>query len=235
MWETITPKCFMINCKFIGNGLKNEDYLIEILNWSNFFKSKAGSFSKYSPPLSESHGESDAISDGYELDFKVLINEELMKALVKNKPTVDKSHIQQGFIFVNDNPNPTPIPTKNILNDIMDLTVEDIEQKTFKNDTARHYIKNLEKDKNLFLYYPYEFQGDRQYSVNAFARLFTQIFKVSLEYRHQTRPDKDTFLCVKANENFLIFEWVENEFVYRDAVNELLCSTYRDYKLYSFF
>lgn len=225
----------MINCKFIGKGLSYEDYLIEILNWSGFFRNKAGLYSEYRPPESESNGESDAISDGYEVDFKILINQDVMNGLIKNKPTVDKSYISQGIILVNDNPNPTPIVKKNVLYDIMDITSDEIEQNDFKNDTARNFIKNLKKDKNLFLYYPYEFQGDKIYNVNAFARLFTQLFKIPLEYRTQERPDKDTYICIKVNENFLIFEWVENKFICRDIVNELLCSTYRDYKLYSFF
>lgn len=235
MLETIEPKCFMINCKFIGKGLSYENYLIEILNWSKFFRSKTKTYSEYKSPKSESHGESDAISDNYEIDFKVLINEELMNALIKNSPTVDKRYVSKGIIIVNDNPNPSPIPRKNIICDIMDITEEDIKQKSFKCETAEHFIKNIEKEKNLFLYYPYEFQGDTLYHVNTFARLFTQVFKISLEYRCQKQPTKETYLCIKVNENFLIFEWVGNEFVVRDMVNEALCPTYRDYKLYSFF
>lgn len=235
MLETIDPKCFMINCKFIGKGLSYEDYLIEILNWSNFFKSKAGLYSEYRQPESEAHGESDAISDNYEIDFKILINQDVMNGMIKNKPTVDKRYIDQGIIMVNDNPNPTPIPKRNVMYDIMDITSYEIEQESFKNDTAKNFIKNLEKDKNLFLYYPYEFRGDEIYNVNAFAKLFTQFFRIPLEHRTKKRPDKETYLCIKINENFLIFEWFEDHFIYRDTVIEYLCSAYRDYKMFSFF
>ena len=105
----------------------------------------------------------------------------------------------------------------------------------YSSETAKHFIKNMEKNKNLFLYYPYEYICQTPYSVKSFAYLFAQIFKVPLCYRSQKCPDKDTFICVKVNENFLIFEWTDQEFVFVDKVNELLCSAYRDYKLFSFF
>lgn len=235
MLQVIDPKYFMLNCKFIGRGLSYENYLIEVLNWSRFFRSKSQNCSEYKAPKSESKGEADAYSSGYQIDFKLLVNEEVMNGLSKNKPTVNRDYMKQGIIIVNDNPNPTPIPQKNILADIMSISDSEIQSNNFSSSTAKHFIKNLEKNKNLLLYYPYEYLGDKAYPVNAFAIMLTQIFKISLCYRKQKCPDNDTFICIKVNENFLIFEWVEYAFVYRDSVNELLCATYRDYKLYSFF
>lgn len=235
MLQIIEPKYFMMNCKFIAKGLSYEDYLIDILNWSSFFRSKSQDRSEYIAPKSQDKGEADAYSSEYQIDFKLLVDEEVMCALNKNKPSVNKEHIKLGIITVNDNPNPSPIPKKNILSDIMSITFDGIKNNSFSSSTAEHFVWNLGKEKNLFLYYPYEYVSNTPYHVNVFANMLTQVFKTPLCYRKQKYPDKDTFICIKVNEYFLIFEWDDNGFVYRDRVNELLCSSYRNYKLYSFF
>lgn len=235
MMQVIEPKYFMLNCKFIATGLSYEDYLLEILNWSWFFRNKSQDRSEYKAPQSQDNGESDAYSSEYQIDFKMLVDEEVMCALSKNRPTVNKKHINEGIIIVNDNLNQSPVPSKNILADLMSITLDEIKGNTFSSKTAEHFIKNIGKAKNLFLYYPYEYVGDTGCFVNAFANMLTKIFSIPLSYRKQQYPDKDTFVCIKVNKYFLIFEWGDNGFVYRDRVNELLCSAYMDYKLYSFF
>lgn len=235
MLQVIEPKYFMLNCKFIGTGMSYEDYLLDILNWSSFFRNKSQNHSEYRAPKSQDKGEADAYSSEYQIDFKLLVDEDVMCALSKNRPTVIKEHIKQGIIIVNDNPDPSPVPSRNVFADIMGITLDEIEHNSYSSDTARHFMNNLEKEKNLFLYYPYEFVSDTSYPTNAFANMLTQVFKIPLCYRKQKYSDKDTFVCIKVNEYFLIFEWENDSFVYRDRVNELLCSAYRDYKLYSFF
>ncbi|MBC8571459.1 hypothetical protein [Zongyangia hominis] len=233
--QVIDPKYFMLNCKFIDRGLLYEDDLIEVLNWSRFFRNKSQDKSEYVAPTSQDSGEADAYSTEYQIDFKLVVDEEVMQGLNKNKPTVDKKHIKQGIIIVNDNPNPTPIPPKNILADIMSIFMDEIQSNRLSSNTIKHFIENLEKNKNLLLYYPYEYVSNTVYPVQAFSNMLTQVFRIPLIYRKQKCPDKDTFACIKVNKNFLIFEWIEDAFVYRDSVNELLCATYRDYKLYSVF
>ena len=233
--QIIEPKYFMLNCKYIGRGLSYEDYLLDILNWSGYFRRKSKDRSEYVAPKSQDNGEADAYSSDYQIDFKLLIDEEMMRGMSKNKPTVDKKYINQGIIVVNDNPSPTPIPRKNVLIDIMRISTGEIAADSFASNTAKHFMRNLEKDKNMFLYYPYEYVGDKTYPIKAFAYLFTQIFRIPLCHRAQKYPDKDTFLCFKVNENFLILKWSDQGFVFVDSVNELLCPSYRDYKLFSFF
>lgn len=233
--EIIEPKYFLLNCNFIAPGLSYEDYLLEILNWSEFFRSKSQDRSEYKAPISQDNGEADAYSSEYQIDFKLLVNEEVMRVLNKNRPSVNKEHIKKGIIIINDNPNPTPTPSKNILVDIMNITLDELKSKSFSNATAEHFVKNLEKEKNLFLYYPYEYVTKIAYPVNAFANMLTKVFSIPLCYRKMKYPNMDTFVCIKVNEYFLIFEWVDNDFIYRDRVNESLCTTYTDYRLYSFF
>lgn len=233
--EIIEPKYFMLNCKYIATRLSYEDYLLELLNCSGFFRNKSQDRSEYKAPTSQDKGEADAYSSEYQIDFKLLVDEEVMCALNKNRPSINKEHIQQGIIIVNDNPNPSPIPRKNILADIMNITIDEIRDNSFSSATAVHFFKNLEKEKNLFLFYPYEFSTETVYPVNAFANMLTKVFRIPLCYRRKKYLNKDTFVCIKVNDYFLIFEWVDNDFIYRDSVNETLCSIYTDYRLYSFF
>ncbi len=42
------------------------------------------------------------VAGNYELDFKLLVNQEFVNAKLKSLPNVDYSHVKEGFIFVND-------------------------------------------------------------------------------------------------------------------------------------
>ena len=138
--QIIEPKYFMLNCKYIGRGLSYEDYLLDILNWSGYFRRKSNDRSEYVAPKSQDNGEADAYSSDYQIDFKLLIDEEMMRGMSKNKPTVDKKYINQGIIVVNDNPSPTPIPRKNVLIDIMRISTGEIAADSFASNTAKHFM-----------------------------------------------------------------------------------------------
>ena len=152
--QIIEPKYFMLNCKYIGVGLSYEDYLLEILNWSGYFRSKSEDKSEYIAPKTEDHGEADAYSTDYQIDFKLLIDEEMMRGLNKNKPTVDKKFIDKGIIMVQDNPEPTPIPKKNILVDIMRISPEEIASDAYSSETAKHFKKIWKRTKIFFCITP---------------------------------------------------------------------------------
>ena len=44
---------------------------------------------------------------------------------------------------------------------------------------------------------------------------------------------KDTFLCLKINDYFEIYEWKKQKFIRVDKVSEYLSANYRDLKTYS--
>ena len=52
-------------------------------------------------------------------------------------------------------------------------------------------------------------------------------------YRDELKIDKDTFLCLKINDYFEIYEWRTPKFVMVDKVSEYLSGNYRDLKTYS--
>ena len=54
-----------------------------------------------------------------------------------------------------------------------------------------------------------------------------------MTYRDKEQPKRDTFVCIKVNEYFGIFEWIDGGFLLRDTVHEMLCANYRDAQTYS--
>ena len=232
-FQIIEPKYFMLNCKYIVPEMTYESYLIDVINVSSFFRSKCSFMEHYQLVKEQSNGEADAYTSTYQLDFKLLVDEAVMRERNKNKPEVDYSHMAQGFILTKTKEKTVQIPQNNILNDIMQCKYSDIENGNYPNNTIKNLVKNLGKQKNIFMYYPYEFVGDDLVSLRAFENLLTQIFRELLKYREQTAPDKETFICIKVNKFFLMFEWIKESFVYRDKVNELMCANYRDAKTYS--
>ena len=71
-----------------------EKYLLELLNHSNYFEKKGKG--EYCHPPEESHGECDAISPNYELDFKLLASSSFLQA--QSILSLSVSKIDDGII-----------------------------------------------------------------------------------------------------------------------------------------
>ena len=83
------------------------------------------------------------------------------------------------------------------------------------------------------MYYPYEFVYDNKMEYKLFVSEVLNAFNTLLTYREELEFGKDTFLCIKVNDYFEIYEWVNKNFVYRDKVSEYLSANYLDLKRYS--
>lgn len=233
----ITPKYFMMNCKFIGfasQPITYENYLIEVINHSSFFRSKCPFHEQYKLIEDESHGEDDIKCSKYSLDFKLLVDEDIMRVMNKNMPEIDYSKIKDGFVFINTKKDPLPVPDNTLLIDLITLKKEDVENDKVSK-TIKNICKNIKKEKNLFFYYPYEFSADKNINPWQFEKMLTSAFSVIMSYRSNEQNNHDTFICIKSNSDFLIYEWTNNKFNFIDKVSEFLCSNYRDVKLYSLY
>jgi len=233
--EVLTPKFFALNCKFIASSMTYEHYLIEVVNGSLcFFNQFRSPFEQFRLQKNQSNGEDDVFSSRYSMDFKLLVDQDVMNAMAKNKPDVDYSHKKEGFISVHEKNDKTPVPNKNILLELMALQESDLKSDTL-NSSVVNILKYLRKNKNLFIYYPYEFLSKENHPGQAFVGVLNIALNSIMEYRVKEQPDNDTFLCIKANQWFLIYEWTSNGFVFRDSVHEMLCGNYRDARLYSLY
>lgn len=179
------PKFLMLNGKNAFPGITYEHFLIDVINGSLYFAQKR-SFTEYYRLVDEqSHGEDDVFSSTYQLDFKLLISEEVMRELNKNMPEVDYSKMSQGFIFTKTKEKVSDIPQDYILRDIEESKIEDLRKEQYKNNTIRSLVKNLNKHKNLFMYYPYEFSGVSEFMMRTLESQTTDIFKDMLSYRDE--------------------------------------------------
>ena len=77
--EIIEPKFFMLKCKYIIPDLSYETYLFDIINFSPFFRSKCSYMEQYIPIEKQSNGEDDAYTSSYQMDFKLLVDEDVMR------------------------------------------------------------------------------------------------------------------------------------------------------------
>lgn len=228
-----SPKFLMLNGKNAFPGITYEHFLIDVINGSLYFAQKRPFTEHYKLVDEQSHGENDIFSSTYQLDFKLLISDEVMRALNKNMPEVDYSKMAQGFIFTKTKEKVSDIPPNCILRDIEESKIEDLRKDNYKNNTMKSFVKNLNKPKNLFMYYPYEYKGVSEIMMRGLESQTTDIFKNVLTYRDELDLNKDTFVCFKINDFFAILEWVDKHFILRERVSEYLCGNYRDAKAYS--
>ena len=227
------PKYFMLNGKTAFPNVTCENFLIDIINSSKFFRSKCSFTEYYVLTTEQSHGEPDAYTKDYQLDFKLLIGEDVMRTRNHNMPEVDYSQSSQGFIFVKTKPDVEVVPDETILLDIKNCTLADLRAEKYANN-IKSVVKNIKKKKNLFMYYPYEYLDIKEPAeYDHVVSSVREAFKNLLTYRDELDLGKDTFVCIKVNKNFEIYEWYEGELIRREQVNEIFVSNYRDLRTYS--
>ena len=233
--EVQEPALFLLKCNYIKQGLSYEDYLIDVLNCSMFFGRKKPFTEQYRKPESEAHGECDAVSSTYTIDFKLLADEEVMRVRTKNRPSVDYSRLAKGMVFVKTSTANAEIPRDTLIRDIYRLKMDDITNEDFQNPSLKGLIKNLKKPKNLLLYLPYEYTENRLDVAKLFAGMLTLAFSELMKYRQQEQPEYETYLCVHVNACFMIFQWVQDSFVFVDRIPEICSSSYMEYKQFALY
>lgn len=232
-FRVVEPKYLMLNGKNAFPNITYEQFLIDVINFSQFFSSKRPLTERYKLNECQDHGEDDVYSSTYQLDFKLLVDEDVMRERYRNLPEIDYSQMSKGFIFTKTKEKVFEIPENHILMDIMNCSIEDLRNEHYKNNTIKSLAKNIQKRKNLFMYYPYEYEDVTVSMMRDFKSAATGIFKNVLSYRDGLSLDKDTFVCFKINRYFVILEWTGKSLVVKDAVDDLLCANYRDLKTYS--
>ena len=73
----------------------------------------------------------------------------------------------------------------NILRDIKECKIDDLRNECYKNNTIKSLIKNLRKPQNIFMYYPYEYEGVTNSLMQDFENILTHIFENVLIYRDE--------------------------------------------------
>ena len=131
----IPPKYLMLNGKNAFPQITYENFLIDIINFSQYFSTKHSFMEHFILTTEQAHGEDDAYTSTYQLDFKLLVGTNVMRMKNRNMPEVDYSHMSQGFIFSKTQELEEEIPDETILQDIAKVKIEDLRNEVYANDT----------------------------------------------------------------------------------------------------
>ena len=199
--------------KIYINGVKidYEEYLTELINNSCYFMSLT-SGTKFKNVLDQSHSEPDVVADNYELDFKLLVNQEFVNAKLKSLPDVDYTNIRSGFICVNDK-------TANESN----LTPSQANCGNNKGDPLYSTVNMLKKEKNLLVFIP----SIANITDDQIPRIITT-FLASL-FSLRDNINKDTFVTLLCQDNrFCVLKYENKTFRYIDKVHRILMPSFND-------
>lgn len=207
------------------NGIKidYEKYLTELINNSHYFMSLTGGI-KFEKILDQSHGEPDVVAGNYELDFKLLVNQEFVNAKLKSLPNVDYSHVKEGFIFVNDKiankDNLTQIQANGLFIRFMQtLALIETQIEACGNDMENSLysaIKVLKKEKNLLVFLPCIVNVDGC-GISSVATTF-----LSSLFTLRDNIHKDTFVTLLCQDGyFYILKYKNGGFRCFDKVHKL--------------
>ena len=208
----------------------SEIYLREIMNNSKYFMKLSGG-EKFKAPKIKHTGLPDAITNKYQIDFKLFVSSTIMEAQ-SNLYIRPKKTEKGDYIFV--------IPEKNIektsatrlrgalrkvktINQIQELLDKEVSHppkielrnkdnaEEFNEYDRKKYFEMLGKNKNYLLYLPEEFYFDipsvKDKEAIETIRLYLQEeFKLSIEYRNKLFPNRDNYLALIYNKKFLFFK-----------------------------
>lgn len=180
----------------------------------------------------QDNGEADVQASTYELDFKLLVNQDYVNNKLKSLPAVDYSTMPQGYISVKDNLNKcnvmTPAKANGLFpiffNKLLSLTQEQIA--LYENDKESELystIKMFKKNKNLFFFLPCVIECADDNSIVNFVMRMKNIFSlrdninkdtfVSIFRQHENRVEDEFYLLKYENGKFQIVDKVYKVFV----------------------
>lgn len=226
-----------------------EDYLREAINSSNFFlELSAGE--KYSAPITESHGECDAISERYKLDFKLAEGNSKIEAKSLLEPGITKlangaaiwhtSKVNGKTTALHLNRMLRKLNSTNDISTILASVAENIKfsKRTEENieQQGLYEIKILAEKlltkKNLLFFLPeiFSFVDEISYGYNEaidiIGKALEYDFSIAFDFRNQENPGFDTYICCIYNEQFLFYSYKDKHLSFIESVKCFQCETY---------
>lgn len=213
-----------------------ELYLLELLNKSKYFSERyPGGFQR---PVSESHGECDAINENYQIDFKLLAAKTALMARSILSPQMSK--IAEGAIaFGASKVKGGKVASTYIYAAFRNLSYKELIE--IRNGTSkasgvendiRTVLETLEIKKNLLLFFPYEFSFDTPHTeeeaLHSISQGIYNDFREAFKYREMQAKGYDTFLLCLYNYRFLVFEVDNQEMILCEMLNSSEIKTFAD-------
>jgi len=246
LYENILPAGFFKN-GFIKKGNRPvdysyEDYLREYLNASYYFMEKTNGEQFKKPESGESHGEYDANTKDYCIDFKLILGTSMQ--YVKNKTSSQIIILDgDGVAYVRSKKEGEfkAIWLHRALrgmnyDDVIDYKDKKIEKRGLfeTNDVDRliendihDFINSIYKNKNILMLYPVYFECSEEYEVNIndINKAICDDFKYVLRIRELF--DKDTYIAFFFKTDFIISKWERDSIYYLESVPVKTSKTFK--------
>ena len=204
-----------------------EKYLVEFLNNSIWFREKVH-FLKFVWQEKQDNGELDAYAGDYGLDFKLLVSTTACQA--RRELSSSKYVLANGIVATSTPNKEGSMTVTRIFSAVRYLTVDDfsrIEAETYTYGTIEHdiqdFLKVIKKDKNLFIFLPYDFYSLKEYNFNYLVSVIKNAIKndfaVSMKLRDGRCPNRDTFIACICSDFLILFQYLNDDFILIDCVN----------------
>lgn len=230
----------------VRNFVKGDDncnyeiYLREFLNHSSWFRKKV--LYDFVAPLSEANNECDAYAGEYGIDFKLIGSRTALQARsILSKTITNLSNGVTAYGVSKDNTFMSVFRIHAILRNrtIEDLkAIREIETRAQNEETEiRTFLKTLETQKNLLLFFPYEFSFETTYEIlegaNQIENALNMDFRNSILYRYERTENLETYMSFIYEDYFFIMFWDDDRFKIIDHIELSKSKTYMRLKNYS--
>ena len=238
--ETVLPAGFILD-NILRDSRKIEDYnyenyLREYLNVSEWFLRKS-SGEKYKKPVSETHGEDDAYTEEYSIDFKRILGESATRELQKTSERVLRTGSGNIYEFGGAYQRPgNALEIRQALRGYGPAELDDLSSVPREEASSQieqdiiAYLHLLGREKNLFLYDPVVFYLPVPYLEEEAERIIMDAlhedFGVSLDFRRRKAQAYETYISFFFEKDLMIFQYTEKGFVPTDRIPARLSSTF---------
>ncbi|MDR3906464.1 MAG: hypothetical protein Q3X66_08460 [Evtepia sp.] len=217
LYETLhaspLPAPLVIN-NYIQNypSRRYEDYLLEFINASSFFLEKSNG-NRFHAPASEAHGEPDAISPEYQIDFKLLGSTSSfhLRSTASDRITATPLPTACGgyaFTYGTDRPPKRKTGTRlhallrgHTLEELLQMqdTPKSRGSKKDAIEDTRNLFNIMKTKKHLFCLYTYGFWWDEppalEQGIETISCALTEDFRPVLQYREKIAPGFETYVA----------------------------------------
>ena len=234
----------MINSKYI-HGTEDicnyELYLVELINQCRNFMSRFREPFIYQ--MEQSHGEADAVSGDYSLDFKLAVSSTAMQANNIYRPQIWKrsdgwidyggAKKEKGQLMVTKIYMALLSSNRdNLLN-----IIEKPDKSLVEKDIAQ-FLQKVIIPQNIMFFFPYRLWHKGEIvsideGIQDIVLALASAFLTSMQYRAEKVPEYETFFSTFYEEKFVLMQVYEDKFDLLDAVDLSLSSTYKSLKKYS--
>lgn len=202
-----------------------EKYLVEVINATTTFSTR------FNEPFQlieqQNCGQCDARSGIYNLDFKLIASQSMLRA--KGIFSFQITKVINGIYAYSPSKNKGEIEATRFPQAFRGMTIDEIltmckqatKRKVLESDVKK-YMETLETKKNLLLFFPfrfyYEHKGEIVDDIMTVIKECEKDFGITLNYRTQIYPLLDTFFVFLYENYFVLCQWIDGQLIHLETI-----------------